>query len=69
MSQSKHQRELHDFRDELHSQVIHPKFSKRLLNLRKIQESLAKQKNFEEAYKIKKKAKRMVCKIYNDLHL
>ena len=35
---------------------IRPKYSKDLLNLRKIQETLAKQKDYAEAHKMKLKA-------------
>jgi hypothetical protein len=40
----------------LMAKQIRPKYSKDLLNLRKIQETLAKQKDYAEAHKMKLKA-------------
>jgi hypothetical protein len=44
-----------------------PKFSKELLNLRKIQQTLAKQKEYAEAHKIKLKADNLEVNL--NLHL
>lgn len=52
----RHAAELKAFQQRLISKTSAPKFSKELLNLRKIQEALAKQKDYVEAAKIKKKA-------------
>lgn len=52
----RHAAELRDFQRKLLGKQIRPKFSKDLLNLRKIQETLAKQKDYAEAHKIKLKA-------------
>lgn len=40
----------------LMSKLIRPKFSKDLLNLRKIQETMARSKDYTEAHKLKLKA-------------
>lgn len=46
-----------DLRDELENQISNvPKPSPELLNLRKIQESLAKQKDYAEAHKVQQRA-------------
>ena len=53
----RHSMELHEFRIKLREEAERPaKFSRELLNLRKIQETLAKQREYAEAHKIKKKA-------------
>jgi len=52
----RHASELRDYQKKLIGKQIRPKFSKDLLNLRKIQETLAKQKDYAEAHKIKLKA-------------
>mmetsp|Transcript_8839 Transcript_8839/g.13230 ORF Transcript_8839/g.13230 Transcript_8839/m.13230 type:complete len:268 (-) Transcript_8839:204-1007(-) len=52
----RHAAELRDYQRRLMTKQIRPKFSKDLLNLRKIQETLAKQKDYAEAHKIKLKA-------------
>merc|ERR1712216_787721 len=53
----KHASELFRFKEKLQkSQPYRPKFSKELLNTRKIQETLAKMKQYSEAHKIKLKA-------------
>jgi len=53
----KHANELFRFKDKLQkSMPYRPKFSKELLNSRKIQETLAKMKQYSEAHKIKLKA-------------
>jgi len=52
----RHAAELRDFQRKLMSKQIRPKFSKDLLNLRKIQDTLAKQKDYAEAHKMKLKA-------------
>merc|ERR1711957_1017312 len=53
----KHAQELARFKEKLQkSQPYRPKFSKELLNTRKIQETLAKMKQYSEAHKIKLKA-------------
>jgi len=56
----KHANELFRFKEKLQkSQPYRPKFSKELLNTRKIQETLAKMKQYSEAHKIKLKADRL----------
>merc|ERR1719478_1010090 len=56
----KHASELFRFKDKLQkSMPYRPKFSKELLNSRKIQETLAKMKQYAEAHKIKLKADRL----------
>merc|ERR1712216_1101122 len=56
----KHANELFRFKDKLQKNLPYrPKFSKELLNSRKIQETLAKMKNYAEAHKIKLKADRL----------
>merc|ERR1719486_677971 len=53
----KHASELFRFKDKLQkSMPYRPKFSKELLNSRKIQETLAKMKQYAEAHKVKLKA-------------
>lgn len=52
----RHAAELRDFQRKLMGKQIRPKFSKDLLNLRKIQDTLAKQKDYAEAHKMKLKA-------------
>jgi len=53
----KHANELFRFKDKLQKNLPYrPKFSKELLNSRKIQETLAKMKNYAEAHKVKLKA-------------
>ena len=51
----RHAAELRDFQSNLLQKQQRPKFSRELLNLRKIQEHLAKQKDYTEAHKIKLK--------------
>ena len=51
----RHAAELRDYQRRLMGRQIRPKYSKDLLNLRKIQETLAKQKDYAEAHKIKLK--------------
>merc|ERR1711934_1124158 len=56
----KHASELFRFKDKLQkSMPYRPKFSKELLNSRKIQETLPKMKQYAEAHKIKLKADRL----------
>merc|ERR1712188_348521 len=56
----KHANELFRFKDKLQKNMPYrPKFSKELLNSRKIQETLAKMKQYAEAHKIKLKADRL----------
>jgi len=56
----KHANELFRFKDKLQKNMPYrPKFSKELLNSRKIQETLAKMKQYSEAHKIKLKADRL----------
>merc|ERR1712167_511228 len=56
----KHANELFRFKDKLQkSMPYRPKFSKELLNSRKIQETLAKMKQYAEAHKVKLKADRL----------
>lgn len=51
----RHKIELKDFQQNLLQKQQRPKFSRELLNLRRIQEHLAKQKDYTEAHKIKLK--------------
>merc|ERR1719230_927455 len=51
----RHKSELTIFQENLLQKQQCPKFSRELLNLRKIQEHLAKQKDYTEAHKIKLK--------------
>jgi hypothetical protein len=51
----RHSSELREFQRKLMAKQIRPKFSKDLLNLRKIQDTLAKQKDYAEAHKMKLK--------------
>jgi len=53
---NRHASELRDYQRTLMGKEMRPKFSKDLLNLRKIQDTLAKQKDYAEAHKIKLKA-------------
>jgi len=56
----KHANELFRFKDKLQKNMPYrPKFSKELLNSRKIQETLAKMKQYSEAQKVKLKADRL----------
>ena len=52
----RHAAELREYQRKLVGKQLRPKFSKDLLNLRKIQETLAKQKDYAEAHKIKLKS-------------
>lgn len=52
----RHGAELRDYQRRLMAKQVRPKYSKDLLNLRKIQETLAKQKDYGEAHKMKLKA-------------
>lgn len=52
----KHKSELLGFQQKLLEKQQKPKFSKDLLNLRRIEEHLARQKDYNEAHKIKLKA-------------
>jgi len=56
---ARHNHELDELRMKLVRQAPKPKFSKDLLNLRKVQDSLAKQKEYVEAHKVKLKADEM----------
>jgi hypothetical protein len=56
VSQERHQGELREFQRKLLGKQQKPKFSRELLNLRKIQEHLAKQKDYTEAHKMKLKS-------------
>uniref|UniRef100_A0A7S2SB13 Uncharacterized protein n=1 Tax=Rhizochromulina marina TaxID=1034831 RepID=A0A7S2SB13_9STRA len=51
----RHKAELREFQESLLQKQQRPKFSRELLNLRRIQEHLAKQKDYTEAHKIKLK--------------
>ncbi|KAJ8613954.1 hypothetical protein CTAYLR_008784 [Chrysophaeum taylorii] len=51
----RHATELRDFQSNLLQRQTRPKFSRELLNLRRIQEHLARQKDYTEAHKIKLK--------------
>jgi hypothetical protein len=55
-AKARHAQELREFQAKLLSSPLKPKFSKELLNLRKIQEHLAKQRDYSEAHKMKTKA-------------
>eukprot|EP01035_Chromulina_nebulosa_P020284 gene20284-26331_t len=52
----RHIAELKEFQNKIEDKQIKPKLSKELLNLRKIQETLAKRKDYAEAHKMKLKA-------------
>jgi len=52
----RHQGELREFQRKLLGKQAKPKWSRELLNLRKIQEHLAKQKDYTEAHKMKLKS-------------
>lgn len=52
----RHKTELLDFQQKILDKQAKPKFSKELLNLRRIQDHLAKQKDYAEAHKMKLKA-------------
>jgi len=52
----RHLQELAELRRKASAAVLKPKFSRELLNLRKIQETLAKQKEYKEAHRVKTKA-------------
>lgn len=52
----RHETELQDFQENLIAKQPKPKFSSELLNLRRVQDVLAKQKDYAEAHKIKLKA-------------
>merc|ERR1719199_34435 len=52
----RHAAELREFQRKLLGKQQKPKFSRELLNLRKIQEHLAKQKDYTEAHKMKLKS-------------
>lgn len=53
---ARHKGDLQEFQEKLISKPLLPKFSKELLNLRKIQQHLARQKDYAEAHKMKLKA-------------
>lgn len=55
----RHLRELEEFQQKLLEKQQKPKFSTVLLNYRKIEERLARSKNYSEAHKVKAKAKRL----------
>ncbi|KAK3289083.1 hypothetical protein CYMTET_3471 [Cymbomonas tetramitiformis] len=48
--------DLSEFRRKMAAAAVRPRFSSDLLNMRKIQETLAKQKEYAEAHKVKLKA-------------
>merc|ERR1712010_325995 len=52
----RHAAEMREFQRKLLAKQQKPKFSRELLNLRKIQEHLAKQKDYTEAHKMKLKS-------------
>jgi hypothetical protein len=53
----RHQAEINEYLRQLQQEPLkRPKFSKELLNLRRIQQTLAKQKQYAEAHKVKLKA-------------
>ena len=49
-----------DFQQKLLEKQTKPKFSKELLNLRRIQDHLARQKDYAEAHKMKLKSDALV---------
>ena len=51
--------QLADVRQQFEEQVVKPKFSRELLNLRRIEQSLARAKEYAEAHKVKQKADQM----------
>ena len=52
----KHAQEVIEWQEEMKSQfMLRPKFSKELLNLRSIQETLAKQRQYEQAQRVQVK--------------
>jgi len=53
---ARHAHALREFQTKLISKPMKPKFSKELLNLRRIQEHLARQRDYTEAHKMKLKA-------------
>eukprot|EP01012_Entosiphon_sulcatum_P007676 TRINITY_DN1396_c0_g1_i4.p2 TRINITY_DN1396_c0_g1~~TRINITY_DN1396_c0_g1_i4.p2 ORF type:complete len:317 (+),score=67.61 TRINITY_DN1396_c0_g1_i4:1211-2161(+) len=56
----RHSMELAEFHADMANELPkRPKFSKELLNIRKIQETLAKQKNYSDAHKVKLKADKL----------
>lgn len=55
----KHQIELNQFHESVSRESVRPKRSRDLLNLRRIEETLARQKEYAEAQKIKLKADNM----------
>lgn len=56
----KHREDLEQWQEEMHNQfLLRPKYSKDLLNLRKIQETLANQRDYAGAQKMKLKADNM----------
>jgi hypothetical protein len=57
----KHKQELIEFTRSFHDEIRtrSPKFSKELLNMRKVQETLAKQKEFSEALKVRRNADKL----------
>jgi hypothetical protein len=54
--QERHAQEVREFQSKLMEKQQRPKFSRELLNLRKIQERLAKARDYTEAHKMKLKA-------------
>jgi hypothetical protein len=52
----RHAAELRDYQRQLMGKQLRPKYSKDLLNLRRIQDTLAKQKDYSEAHNMKLKA-------------
>ncbi|KAL7536606.1 hypothetical protein ACHAXR_007286 [Thalassiosira sp. AJA248-18] len=58
----RHLDELKEFQQKLLEKQQKPKFSPVLLNFRKIEEHLARSKNYNEAHKVKAKADRMEAK-------
>ena len=58
----RHLRELKEFQQKLLEKQQKPKFSPVLLNFRKVEEHLARSKNYSEAHKVKLKADRLESK-------
>lgn len=57
----RHSLELKQFHEQNDFGQVRPKYSRDLLNLRKIQETLARQSEYAEAHKVKVKADNLVC--------
>jgi len=65
----RHADDLNEFRRKAAAAALRPKFGPELLNLRKIQATLAKQKEYAEAHKVKLKADALEARELNKLNL